>query len=189
VSPRSDNGNLPPPGTSVADAAWGTGTIAAPARLTVEVPEMKIRALIRLLLPALAIGAALALLSTAASPAAAQDSGRKLSTVLTGAAEVGGGDPDGTGTAALRVNPGTGQICYTITVANLDPVIAAHIHNAPAGVNGPIVVPLSAPTSGSVTDCTTADPALARDIVLNPDDYYVNVHTTAFPAGAVRGQL
>ena len=151
---------------------------------------MKVRAILaRPLLPALAVGAALALLWAAASPAAAQDSGRKLSTVLTGAAEVGGGDPDGTGKATLRVNPGTGQICYTITVANLDPVTAAHIHHAPAGVNGPVVVPLTPPTSGSVTDCTTADPALARDIVTNPENYYVNVHTTVFPGGAVRGQL
>jgi hypothetical protein len=151
---------------------------------------MKIRAFpARLLLPALAVGAAVALLWAAASPAAAQDSGRKLSTVLTGAAEVGGGDPDGTGTAALRVNPGTGQICYTITVENLDPVTAAHIHNAPAGVNGPIVVPLTPPTTGSVTDCTTADPALARDIVIHSENYYVNVHTTVYPAGAIRGQL
>ncbi len=151
---------------------------------------MRIRAFpARPLLPALAVGAALALLWAAASPAAAQGSGRKLSTVLTGAAEVGGGDPDGTGTAALRVNPGTGQICYTITVTNLDPVTAAHIHNAPAGVNGPVVVPLTPPTSGSVTDCTTADPALARDIVVHPENYYVNVHTTVFPGGAVRGQL
>jgi hypothetical protein len=151
---------------------------------------MRIRAFpARPLLPALAVGAAVALLWVAVSPAAAQDSGRKLSTILTGAAEVGGGDSDGTGTAELRVNPGTGEICYTITVANLDPVTAAHIHNAPAGVNGPVVVPLTPPTSGSVTDCTTADPALARDIVVHPENYYVNVHTTVFPAGAVRGQL
>jgi hypothetical protein len=151
---------------------------------------MRIRAfLTRPLLPVLAAGAALALLWATASPATAGDSGRKLSTVLTGAAEVGGGDPDGTGTATLRVNPGTGEICYTITVANLDPVTAAHIHNAPAGVNGPIVVPLTPPTSGSVTDCATADPALARDIVQNPENYYVNVHTTVFPGGAIRGQL
>jgi hypothetical protein len=151
---------------------------------------MKIRAFpARLVVPALVVGAAVALLWATVGPAAAQDSGRKLSTVLTGAAEVGGGDPDGTGTATLRVNPGTGEICYTITVANLDPVTAAHIHNAPVGVNGPIVVPLTAPTSGSVTDCTTADPALARDIVRTPENYYVNVHTTVFPAGAVRGQL
>jgi hypothetical protein len=150
---------------------------------------MRVRSLLaRTLLPALTVGAAVALVAAAASPAAA-DSGRKLSTVLTGAAEVGGGDPDGTGVATLRVNPGTGQICYTITVSNLDPVTAAHIHNAPAGVNGPIVVPLTAPTSGTVSDCTTVDPLLARDIVLNSENYYVNVHTTAFPGGAVRGQL
>jgi hypothetical protein len=141
-----------------------------------------------MLLPALVLGAAVALVAAAASPAAAA-SGRKLPTVLTGAAEVGGGDPDGTGVAALRVNPGTGQICYTITVSNLDPVTAAHIHNAPAGVNGPIVVPLTAPTTGTVSDCTTADPLLARDIVRHSENYYVNVHTTAFPGGAVRGQL
>jgi hypothetical protein len=150
---------------------------------------MKILALLaRPLKPALALGAALALVVVAASPAAA-DSGKKLSTVLTGAAEVGGGDPDGTGAAELRVNPGTGEICYTITVSNLDPVTAAHIHNAPAGVNGPIVVPLTAPTSGSVSDCTTVDPLLARAIALDSDEYYVNIHTTVFPAGAVRGQL
>jgi len=150
---------------------------------------MRIRSrLARTLLPALVLGAAVALVAAAASPAAAA-SGRKLSTVLTGAAEVGGGDPDGTGVAALRVNPGTGQICYTITVANLDPVSAAHIHNAPVGVNGPIVVPLTAPTTGTVSACTTADPLLARDIVRHSENYYVNVHTTAFPGGAVRGQL
>ena len=150
---------------------------------------MRIRSrLARMLLPALVLGAAVALVAAAASPAAAA-SGRKLPTVLTGAAEVGGGDPDGTGVAALRVNPGTGQICYTITVSNLDPVTAAHIHNAPAGVNGPIVVPLTAPTTGTVSDCTTADPLLARDIVRHSENYYVNVHTTAFPGGAVRGQL
>jgi hypothetical protein len=136
----------------------------------------------------LALGVALALVAVAASPATA-DSGKKLSTVLTGAAEVGGGDPDGTGVAALRVNPGTGEICYTITVASLDPVIAAHIHAAPAGVNGPIVVPLTAPTSGFVSDCITVDRLLARAIALDSDEYYVNVHTTVFPAGAVRGQL
>jgi len=150
---------------------------------------MRIRSrLARTLLPALVLGAAVALVAAAASPASAA-SGRKLSAVLTGAAEVGGGDPDGTGVAALRVNPGTGQICYTITVANLDPVTAAHIHNAPVGVNGPIVVPLTAPTTGTVSDCTTADPLLARDIVRHSENYYVNVHTTAFPGGAVRGQL
>lgn len=44
--------------------------------------------------------------------AAADNGGRRLSTTLTGAAEVPGpGDPDGSGTATLRLNPGQEEIC------------------------------------------------------------------------------
>jgi hypothetical protein len=132
--------------------------------------------------------AALALLAFAGLAGAA-DGGRPLSATLTGAAEIGGGDPDGSGTARLFVNPGQEEICYTLSVANLDPVTAAHIHAAPAGVNGPVVVPLVAPTSGTSSGCAQVDRALALAILAHPEAYYVNVHTTAYPGGAVRGQL
>lgn len=127
-----------------------------------------------------ALAAAFALV---ASPASA--GGRPFTTTLTGAAEVPGpGDPDGSGTAELTVNAGRGEVCWTITVANVDPIFAAHIHAAPAGVAGPVVVALS-PTSG----CTTVDRDLALAIVRDPSQYYVNAHNAAFPAGALRGQL
>ncbi|MEO6221646.1 MAG: CHRD domain-containing protein [Vicinamibacterales bacterium] len=116
--------------------------------------------------------------------------GRPLQTVLTGTAEVPGpGDPDGTGTARLTFNPGQGEICYELTVANIEPATAAHIHEAPAGTAGPVVVALLAPTSGTSKACIAVDPAVVREIMKDPSDYYVNVHNTPYPRGAVRGQL
>jgi CHRD domain len=106
-------------------------------------------------------------------------------TTLSGAEEIGGGDPDGSGFAAITLNVGQGSVCWKISVSNLDPVTAAHIHAAPAGVNGPVVVPLNPFTSG----CTGADPGLIQAIIDHPEQYYVNVHTTVFPGGAIRGQL
>ncbi len=42
---------------------------------------------------------------------------------------------------------------------------------------------------GMLSGCVSADPVLIGQIIANPAGYYVNVHTTEFPAGAVRGQL
>lgn len=145
--------------------------------------------MLKLYRPTLALLAATVAAGTAL-PALAQDGGRKLSTTLTGAAEVPGpGDPDGTGMADLRINPGQMQICYTLTVANIDPARAAHIHEAPAGAAGPVVVTLDAPTDGSSEGCASVTRELALEILKSPEDYYVNVHNARYPAGAVRGQL
>ncbi|MQA26092.1 MAG: CHRD domain-containing protein [Micromonosporaceae bacterium] len=122
--------------------------------------------------------------------AAADDGGRTLLAEMTGAQEAPGpGDPDGSGTAVLRVNPGQEQICYTLTVENVEDVTAAHIHVAPPGEPGPVVVPLVPPTTGSSSDCASVDRDLALAILKDPAAYYVNVHSSDFGAGAVRGQL
>ena len=125
-----------------------------------------------------------------ATSAIAADGGRKLQTSLTGAAEAPNpGDPDGRGMATVTVNAGKRQVCYTLSVRNIDPATAAHIHEAPAGVAGPVKVTLRAPTTGRSSGCVTVTRALALDILKDPADYYVNVHNAAFPTGAVRGQL
>lgn len=130
-----------------------------------------------------ALSAALAVLLTA-PPAAA--GGRPFTTDLTGAAEAPGpGDPDGSGTAHVRVNPGQQEVCWTIEVSDIAPVAAAHIHAAPAGAPGPVVVPLLPFSAG----CVDVDRDLALAIIRDPAAYYVNVHTGDFPAGALRGQL
>jgi CHRD domain len=132
------------------------------------------------------LGVSLALIVPAAAAG-----GRPFTTTLTGAAEVNAagvpnqGDLDGIGTASLRVNPGKGEVCWTIAVSGVDPITAAHIHIAPPTAPGPIVVPLD-PYSGG---CTEVDRDVALAIIKNPDSYYVNVHNAPFPAGALRGQL
>jgi hypothetical protein len=115
-----------------------------------------------------------------------------LYAALTGAAEVPGpGDPDGTGFARITLNVAHGTICWELSWTNLDPTIAAHIHVGPAGVAGPVVVPLSVNGEGSGTSsgCTEVDRHLINAILRHPDQYYVNIHTTVYPAGAIRGQL
>ena len=109
-------------------------------------------------------------------------------TSFSGAAEVPGpGDPDGGGAALLRI--GTTEVCYKIGVTKIAPATAAHIHSGAAGVAGPVVVGLQAPSSGAAKACATVAPGLASAIIANPAGYYLNVHNTAYPGGAVRGQL
>lgn len=127
--------------------------------------------------------------------------GRPLATTLSGAEEVttppGGpapGDPDGTGTAELTLNAGQAEVCYELTWANLDGTVQhAHIHEAPAGVNGGVVVPLfvneSFSGTGNDSDCVAAARDVIREILNDPSGFYVNVHDTVRPGGAIRGQL
>ncbi|MDQ3642473.1 MAG: CHRD domain-containing protein [Actinomycetota bacterium] len=98
------------------------------------------------------------------------------------------GDLDGTGFAVVAAIPEVGLVCYGVVVFGIAPANAAHIHEAPRGVAGPVVVPLQAPTSGDSAGCVS-NQAEAEDIAENPSDYYVNVHNAEFPGGALRGQL
>jgi hypothetical protein len=118
--------------------------------------------------------------------------GRHFSTTLTGAEEVPGpGDPDGSGTVTLTLNPGAGEVCFEIMVSNITlPAIGAHIHEGPAGVAGPVDVTLTPPdASGMSSGCVSVDREEIMEIIQEPEEYYVNVHTTDFPDGAIRGQL
>jgi hypothetical protein len=140
--------------------------------------------------------ASLATALAVASPAGAGTGGRPLSTTLSGAEEIPGpGDLDATGQADLRLNQGKGRICFDLSWTGIDgQVFAGHIHNAPAGVAGPIVVPLftgSFAGTDSISDCIEGvDRGLIKAIRKDPTDYYVNFHSLpSFPNGAVRGQL
>ena len=118
-----------------------------------------------------------------------------LTADLTGEAEVDGngnpnqGDLDGTGTANVRTIPKKEKVCYDITVDNIVPATAAHIHKAPAGTNGPIIKTLKAPDDGTSSGCVRMGRKQIMKINQDPSGYYVNVHNVEFPNGALRGQL
>jgi CHRD domain len=114
-----------------------------------------------------------------------------LAATLTGLQEVPGpGDGDGTGTAEMRVESAEGRLCWDLYVRQIDAATAAHIHRGMAGQSGPPVVTLTTPgPDGHSEGCIAVDPMLGREIAVESHLFYVNVHTAAFPAGAVRGQL
>jgi hypothetical protein len=93
----------------------------------------------------------------------------------------------GSGAAAITIRMGLRQLCYTLTVTGLtEPATAAHIHRVAGGA---IVVPLSAPTTGTASGCVTVERALLQEIVRSPGAFYVNVHTASKPDGHVQGTL
>ena len=113
------------------------------------------------------------------------------------------------GTATIRLNV-TRDSSQTITAATADfdvtmtgfpagsTITLAHIHEAPAGQNGGIVVNTGI-ASGQVTlnngagsftrNGINVDPAVAQRIIDNPAAFYFNVHSALNPGGVIRGQL
>jgi len=127
--------------------------------------------------------------NTAGSGAAAQAVARPFTAELKGSNEVPGpGDTDGTGAAAITIDPVTGEVCADLRVAGIATATMAHIHRGAAGASGAVEVTLTAPTPTS-SACAIATPVLAAEIVATPGDFYVNVHNADFPDGALRGQL
>jgi hypothetical protein len=120
----------------------------------------------------------------------ATSGGSAFQVALTGEAESPAGDPVATGTSTVRLRAGQGQVCYVLSADNLPPAAAAHIHEGAAGASGNVVIPLKTPdANGKSSGCAAAARALVAAILADPVGYYVNVHTAAFPGGAIRGQL
>ena len=141
---------------------------------------------------ALAVGAGIAV-SAQLGAAATQPT---LFAALNGNREVnssgqtGQGDKNGRGSFSATFDGG--KLCFGLNVANIQKPLAAHIHRGAAGKDGDVVHSLKQPGSGdpgSSSACATIEGALANQIRNNPGGFYVNVHTQAFPGGAIRGQL
>jgi len=103
------------------------------------------------------------------------------------------GDRDGR--AGWLVQPQGKRVWFATAWKRIGAPVAAHIHRAPRGENGPVVVPFFAAGKGlpaginGVAGSTPAPAAVGRRIWNNPKNWYVNLHTKQFPGGAIRGQL
>jgi len=129
-----------------------------------------------------------------------------VATLSGSATAVPASDPDGSGSASFTfevktpggTTVGTANVCWDITYNGIDGTpVAAHIHAGGPGVNGPIVVPDPGPPPVSFTNlgvngthgCMDTIAANVEAIMATSQNFYVNVHTALFPAGAIRGQL
>ena len=135
----------------------------------------------------LALATALSLALTLSVSVASAESQRAFAAriELSGANEVPPADSDATGTAIIVIVPAIDMVCWNLDWENIDgTVTAAHIHGpAPVGVNAGVLVPLSISADGCTTDSD------ADAIAAAPWNYYVNIHSTTYPGGAIRGQL
>ena len=116
---------------------------------------------------------------------------------LLGTNESPAGDLDGTGVASITIDvvdstAAGAEICWDLSYSGITQPTLAHIHSGAAGTNGLIVIPFTPFTNlgpTSATGCTSASGVVAQQIVDDPANFYVNVHTADFPSGAIRGQL
>lgn len=101
------------------------------------------------------------------------------------------GNPDGSGSASVVLDPETGEACWDLTAEDIGPVLQSHIHVGAADVSGGVVVPLDVDGfDGTSEGCTSdVDADVLQAVIDDPAGYYVNLHTEDFPAGAIRGQL
>jgi hypothetical protein len=130
--------------------------------------------------------ALLTVLATASPAGASAQRPRTTSfiAVMNGHNEVPAADADATGIALFSLKSNR-QLCWVVIAHKVDGTLtAAHIHAGAAGKNGPVAVPLTL-----WPGCTWLSRKLARALRDHPSWFYANVHSTAFPNGAVRGQL
>ena len=123
---------------------------------------------------------------------------------LSGGEEVPPVTTTATGQAVFQLNSSGTALSFRLIVANIDNVVAAHIHCAPAGVVGPVGVTLFSGGPSSVNGVLAQGPitdpdafgndcgwAFLADVIADMQigDAYVNVHTLANLGGEVRGQI
>ncbi len=121
----------------------------------------------------------------------ARPSADQFTATLSGANEVPAVETTGSGTATVTIDDHT--VTWKVEVTGVDHPTMAHIHGAAPGENGGVILPLFKEDKGAdFSGVLTEGSATVEDSVLEAirsGNAYVNVHTQANPAGAMRGQL
>jgi hypothetical protein len=140
-----------------------------------------------------------------------------LASHLNGGEEVPVRETRATGTAVFKLSDDGTELTYRLIVANIDNVIAAHIHVGAAGANGPVVAFLFGPAAaggggangvlatGTITAANLVGPLAGHSLsdlvaAIESGNAYVNVHTNDgigdintgpgdFPGGEIRAQM
>ena len=109
---------------------------------------------------------------------------------LTGQQVVGRGDPDGYAKAELTVTDELNQVCYDVNnVRNLGTVTSIRIHRGAPGATGPAVLNLSQAREGGWKNCVGRAEWTEDRLESNPAAYYIQINTSDYPNGAIRGQF
>lgn len=148
---------------------------------------------------------ALACIAVLSAAVAAFAAPRTYVAHMTGSNEVPPVETKGQGQTVFQLNADGTELSFRQTVANLENVRFSHIHAAPAGQNGPIVVTLypgpttSGRTQGVLVEGTITSSDLEGSLsgmalsdlvaLIEAGNAYVNVHTDAQPSGEIRGQI
>lgn len=125
-------------------------------------------------------------LAVGGGSAQADDGGPSLQSAVMLVGEEGG-DADGSGAANISFYA-VGWMCFSVSVSGIGDVTAAHIHTGGAGETGPVLINLGVDTNG-LTGCVAFEPGADLQVIGDPNSYYLNVHTSEYPGGAIRGQL
>ena len=127
-----------------------------------------------------------------------------FATSLKGSNEVPPVDTRATGMAKVKISEDETYLSYRINVANIEDVLFAHFHMAPAGENGGVVAtlffsdpPAEDPNGVLVKGVITAEDVTGSisgdfDALVNAirsGNIYINVHSLEVPSGELRGQL
>lgn len=113
--------------------------------------------------------------------------GDEVKVTLSGSQEIPPVATPGSGTGTFIVGEDK-SVSGKVTISGMTPLVA-HIHEAPAGTNGPIIIPLTKTSDGVWIVPAGAKLTDAQYASYKAGNLYYNFHSEAHKSGEIRGQI